>query len=257
MFYRFHNVNYTLYCILFCLYRPHCLFLFFAVMTVCYDWIEGGADHEQFRRTLTVSDENQFRRFIHLLSCHIRVQVFDEYLWGSRLTRQMPSKFTRVQRLSCCAAILCLAMISNAMFYDTEDKVQATESIQISSQLFSFGTIYVALISSLVTLPASITMITLFKKAGRDIQVTPSINLQISETHDSYPHHSSLSRCFGILAWMIVFASSFVSTFFLVLYSLEWGPTKSKQWLMTELTSFFLSAALVDPTKVNHHLTQC
>ena len=124
---------------------------------MCYDWITPAGDRFGVSRNLTISDESQMIRYVHLLTSHIRVQVFDEYLWGSILTRQLPSNFTRVQRLSCCAAMLCLAMIVNAMFYNTEENVQATKSLEVGSQQFSIGTIYIALISSLITLPVSIT----------------------------------------------------------------------------------------------------
>ncbi|XP_070552314.1 polycystin family receptor for egg jelly-like [Ptychodera flava] len=217
-----------------------------------YDWIMRVDDQEQKNIKLTVSEEGQFLRFAHLLSSHIRIQVYDEYMWGSLMTRQMPSNFTRVQRLSCCAAMLCLAMIVNAMFYGTENRVQSTKTLDFGSQSLSFGTAYIALISSLVTLPVSITMVTLFKKSKRDFKISPTTNIDMSgqESQESANVPQSMtSRWYRIIAWILVFTSSFVSTFFVILYSLEWGPEKSKRWLIAELTSLISSAALVEPFK--------
>ncbi|XP_070555890.1 polycystin-1-related protein-like isoform X2 [Ptychodera flava] len=215
---------------------------------VCYKWFGADKEGHEITRELLLSDDSQKTGFAHLLSSHIRVQVFDEYLWGSVVSRQMPSNFTRVQRLSCCAAVLCLAMISNAMFYGKKDEAKDTKGIEIETFRLSFGTVYIALISSLVTLPASITMVSLFKKARPNVRVVPTTT-DLETEAKVRRKYTVLSRCYIILAWLVVFLSSFASCFFVVLYSLEWGARTSKEWLYTQMTSFFLSAAIVDPSK--------
>ncbi|XP_070569354.1 polycystin-1-like protein 2 [Ptychodera flava] len=220
---------------------------------VYYGWITRTMnDGKICCRTLSVSDETQMTRFVHLLSSNIRVQVFDEYLWGSVVTRQTPSHFTRVQRLSCCVAMLCLVMISNAMFYDTKDSVQATKTVDLGFHSLSLGSIYVALISSLIVVPVSVTMVTLFKKAREVVQVSPSNECSaVKKKTEKKVDNWNINKfgCFRLIAWLLVFVSSFLSTFFVVLYSLEWGPDRSKQWLIIELTSFFFSVCVVDPSK--------
>ncbi|XP_070554320.1 polycystin-1-like protein 2 [Ptychodera flava] len=220
-----------------------------------YKWIREGAVGEGAVQTISVSDEKTMVTYAHLFTSHLRVQIFDEYLWGSLISRQMPSNFTRVQRLSCCMAILCLAMISNAMFYGTEDDVQATKSVNIGSSAFSFGTVYVALISSLITIPASSAMVALFKKSARNLKIVPSTSVQTAGTPTDDQNAgtekspSRKSRCFGITAWILVVLSSSASIFFVILYSRQWGPVISRQWFITECTSLFLSAFIVDPSK--------
>ncbi|XP_070557301.1 polycystin family receptor for egg jelly-like [Ptychodera flava] len=174
----------------------------------------------------------------------------------------MPSNFTRVQRLSCSAATVCLAMVSNAMFYNAED---TTETLQIGSKTLSLGEVYIALITSFVVLPASITMVTLFKKSRRNLRITAT-NSPLRGSADSHETASSSRALPGenrrlkfisatthryalVVAWLLVFASSFVSTFFLVLNSLQWGPDVSKAWLKTQMTSLAFSATVVDPAK--------
>ena len=41
-----------------------------------------------------------------------------------------------------------------------------------------------------------------------------------------------------------------VSAFFVILYSLEWGETKSLEWLSALVFSFFQSVALIQPVKI-------
>lgn len=38
--------------------------------------------------------------------------------------------------------------------------------------------------------------------------------------------------------------------FFTILYSMEWGPEKSADWLTTFLLSFFQSVIIIQPVKV-------
>ncbi|XP_071482651.1 polycystin-1-like protein 2 [Diadema antillarum] len=52
------------------------------------------------------------------------------------------------------------------------------------------------------------------------------------------------------VAYVIAFLANFVSCFFIVLYSLEWGKERSQEWLVSMVTSFFSSALLIQPMKV-------
>jgi polycystin 1L2 len=52
------------------------------------------------------------------------------------------------------------------------------------------------------------------------------------------------------IAWFIVFMSVLTSAFFLLLYSMEWGISKSEEWLSSFLLSFLESLLFVDPLKV-------
>ncbi|XP_072168407.1 polycystin family receptor for egg jelly-like [Diadema setosum] len=52
------------------------------------------------------------------------------------------------------------------------------------------------------------------------------------------------------VAYVIAFLANFVSCFFIVLYSLQWGKEQSQEWLVSMVTSFFSSALLIQPMKV-------
>lgn len=56
------------------------------------------------------------------------------------------------------------------------------------------------------------------------------------------------------IAWFIVFISVLTSAFFLLLYSMEWGISKSEEWLSSFLLSFLESLLCVDPLKVKTFL---
>ncbi|XP_066269369.1 polycystin-1-like protein 2 [Branchiostoma lanceolatum] len=52
------------------------------------------------------------------------------------------------------------------------------------------------------------------------------------------------------IAWFLAFSVAFVSSFFVVLYSLEWGYKKSEEWFTSFAMSFFQSAFVFEPAKV-------
>ncbi len=53
-----------------------------------------------------------------------------------------------------------------------------------------------------------------------------------------------------ILAWTIANLAVVVSAFFLILYSMEWGSSRSNAWLVAFLISLLENVLLADPIKV-------
>jgi len=62
----------------------------------------------------------------HLFSKKGKQGMTDDHLWFSVLTRPARSRFSRVQRLSCCLCLLFTAMLANAMFYGQVDSSTAS-----------------------------------------------------------------------------------------------------------------------------------
>ncbi|XP_077866798.1 uncharacterized protein LOC144355610 [Saccoglossus kowalevskii] len=134
------------------------------------------------------------------------------------------TNFSRVQRLSCCLSLIFSAMLTNAMFYKTRDDEEVRSDPILTEML---GLIYVATISALIVLPVNMVIVKLFRKSG----------------------NAKLSQWFAYIAWTITIIVTLVSSFFIILYSMEWGPIQSEKWLLSFITSYFESTCLVDPIK--------
>nr|KAF6497043.1 hypothetical protein HJG63_015378 [Rousettus aegyptiacus] len=52
------------------------------------------------------------------------------------------------------------------------------------------------------------------------------------------------------VSWFLVFATSSISSFFIVVYGLTYGYEKAIEWLFASFCSFFLSVFLVQPSKI-------
>ncbi|XP_067853682.1 polycystin-1-like protein 2 [Heptranchias perlo] len=63
-------------------------------------------------------------------------------------------------------------------------------------------------------------------------------------------HLERLPWWFIYIGWVLVFATSGVSAFFTMLYSLDYGKKKSIQWLISMIVSFLQSVFIIQPIKV-------
>ena len=57
--------------------------------------------------------------FQHLFSQKARKNFSDEHLWFSVVARPPQSRFSRLERVSCCLLLLFTSMLANAMWYGT------------------------------------------------------------------------------------------------------------------------------------------
>ena len=83
-------------------------------------------------RAVPMALEEEVKAFEKLFQEHARVGITDSHLWLSCLQRPERSTFTRVQRVSCCVALLLLTMMTSALFYQPGDN----ETGQSTSECF-------------------------------------------------------------------------------------------------------------------------
>lgn len=72
----------------------------------------------QVDRLVAVAGEEQLKDYSHVFGKTVEKNFADDHLWFSIFLRPPRSRFTRVQRLSACMALLYLSMLVNAMFYE-------------------------------------------------------------------------------------------------------------------------------------------
>ncbi|XP_050390123.1 polycystic kidney disease protein 1-like 2 [Patella vulgata] len=196
--------------------------------------------------------------------------VSDDHIWLSLLLRPVKSHFTRVQRVFCCYALLMLTMIANAMFFDqvdNKDREQKSD-FKMGSIRFNMQDLYISLISVIITaLPIYVIMVLFqksklnFSKDAKKPCCLPPFYRKVYEDSIQLDkvlvmkglvddEDGVLPHFFIYVAWFLVFVSSFLSAFFLLLYTIEWGQSLSELWLTSFFLSIFESIILVDPFKV-------
>lgn len=221
-----------------------------------------------------------------------RISITENHLWLSLVLRPPHSAFTRVQRLSCLLTLLLLTMITNAMFFQTESEtVVTTDTVRIGRLSFSFKALYISIVGAVITVPPIFLLAFLFRNTRRhfrqvmdkdnssdekhnkkkisyddqedfsetkyvDTKMLDKRNLRKRHTNKGdivYNEYAKFKPWMRNITWMILFTVCTVCSFFLILYSMEWGQSKSEEWLTTFLMSFVESIVVVDPIKVSRY----
>ncbi|CAG0880749.1 unnamed protein product [Darwinula stevensoni] len=136
-------------------------------------WFAVEEDDGQVDRLLPVAGLEEKKDPKFLFNTHSQRNLYDEHLWFSVFMRPPRSRFTRVQRVSCCMAFLYLSMLTNAMWYGTVPQHPTSNALRFGPFILSTAQIGVGMMSNLIVFPASFLIVFLFRKA-RPRKLRPS-----------------------------------------------------------------------------------
>lgn len=163
-------------------------------------------------------------------------------------------------------------MLTNAMFFKSTEDIQPADEVRIGFIRFSMTNLIVSIQSILITTPPVILVVLIFRKSRPKFTSKPhdkttekSLNEKVAkllkDKSCSIDEKDSLDDAVVqnrlpfpywtiYIAWTINFLGIVGSTFYLFLISMEWGKSKSEEWLTTFILSFLESIFVVDPVKV-------
>lgn len=234
----------------------------------CGRWLSLNHDDGKTERVLPVSTTKHINSFSNQFSEHAQFNLTDSHLLVSTIIRPESSNFSRVQRVSCFFVLLLLSMISHAMYF--KDSTDVTPSqVKIGSLSFSLKDIYISMIVVVITTPPVMLASFVFKKSAQKVNYLGKVfprrlstsSQKYASTKSFESHKMNLMSMFETenpifpgwtlyLAWIILFLTSLASSFFLLLYSLQWGKERSTRWIISFLVSVLESVLVVDPAKV-------
>ncbi|CAF0748743.1 unnamed protein product [Adineta steineri] len=190
----------------------------------------------------------------------------------------------------CISFLFCTMISNAMFYrQDTQGQAnKAGVLMKIGPIEFTLTQLWISFISTLVVLPVNLLIVTLFRKAKysqkslinhqikerkrrnklneKDEQYQKTMNFFARKKHHSKLHEED-NECIGALpsmedktrtfphwvvyvAWMLVILSILTCSFFIILYSLEWGAKRANEWLITMMLSFGQSVLVIDPLKV-------
>ncbi len=126
---------------------------------MCNQWLSETEGLGETSITMWVSNHKEVTEFSNLFQMSIWKKMTDNHLWISTVIRPTRSSFSRTQRVSCCITVLFLSMLSDAMFYQTDENVERPTLLEIGKLRFSLHEVWVSCISLLIVMPI-ITVIT-------------------------------------------------------------------------------------------------
>ena len=223
----------------------HCRYMF-----LCNSWLSLSRGACQTHKVIPVTMDDNIKAFDTLFPEHAYMRMFDEHTWLSVFKRPRRSQFTRVQRLSCCLAIIFLCMVTSAMWYNTSGKPDLSSGLKIGPIRLTFREVYVGFASSLIAAPPTALMIMFFRRSRSKTKAKAGCMKTTNKQKKGIGSKSFPWWCI-IFGYILVFASTASGAFFSFLYSLEWGKDISLQWLCSIVLSFTQSVILIQPIKVS------
>ncbi|XP_055441485.1 polycystin family receptor for egg jelly-like [Bubalus kerabau] len=299
---------------------------------MCREWlsIESSLD-----RTFQVTPPDKPLKKMDFFLIDLSYKLGRSHLWFSVFSGVISTPFNRLQRLSCCLAMLLSTLLCNIMFFSLEKEIKAEPQEQRYIRSMVIG-----LESAFITLPVQLVIKSLFMYSQRRPQVTlhevtprkhplkapasqhweerlgnwhayeidkassqkpvsnrhrakpkasvnvtskrhkvtqaqskfsnmqgrnintnnPNIedNTNVSDEQPPQPGSTALKEktrmvlpqwCVSV-AWLLVFLTCGISSFFIIFYGLTYGLEKSTAWLFASFCAFTQSVFLVQPSKI-------
>ncbi|KAG7154293.1 Polycystic kidney disease protein 1-like 2-like 4, partial [Homarus americanus] len=246
-------------------------------------WLAVEEGDGQVDRLVAVAGEQQLKDYSHVFGKTVQKNLADDHLWFSVFLRPPRSRFTRVQRLSSCMALLYLSMLVNAMFYQRalgvgfisnlivfppsfcivfffrKSRPRKEKSSRLKAALSKqnpsvYGDVEAS--GGIKTHPSSSSSSSTSTRTTRKKLITPATVNTDKRSVDS--HDTKLKRkkkltlpwwCV-IIAWVLCAISIAVAVFFLWAYGIQFGNEKATKWLTALISSIFSSVLFTQPVKI-------
>ncbi len=122
-------------------------------------WLAVEEGDGSIEKVLPVAGADEIASFNHLFYSTTQKNITDGHLWFSVFIRPPKSRFTRVQRLSCCLTLIYCTMLTNAMFYQVGGESNPSSTLKIGPFEFSAAQIGIGVMSSLIIFPVNLLIV--------------------------------------------------------------------------------------------------
>ena len=130
---------------------------------LCNHWLACDEGDGQVDRLFPVAGKDELRDFVHLFKTKTSRDFSDGHLWFSIAFRPVRSRFTCVQRVSCCLSLLMCSMLANVLWYRTPMEKQNSVLIDFGFFEFTWHEIIIGIQSSLIVFPINLLIVQLFR----------------------------------------------------------------------------------------------
>ncbi|XP_058426294.1 polycystin-1 isoform X2 [Diceros bicornis minor] len=164
------------------------------------DWlsVETEANGGLVEKEVLAASDAALWQFRRLLVAELQRGFFDKHIWLSMWDRPPRSRFTRVQRATCCVLLICLFLGANAVWYGVVgDAAYSTGPVSRLIPL-SVDTVAVGLVSSVVVYPIYLVILFLFRMSRSKAfagQIKNDLFLDDSKSLACWPSSE------GMLSW--------------------------------------------------------
>ncbi|XP_076458276.1 polycystin-1-like [Babylonia areolata] len=127
-------------------------------------WLSLEQEDGTLKTELRVADHEELHSFSRVFQSALANSMAERHMWISVFNRPDHSRFTRVQRITCCVTLVYLYMFLNAMWYGLiKDQSDKTDSI--SWAVIGWEEVLIALVSMGCIFPLALVLICIFKRS--------------------------------------------------------------------------------------------
>ncbi|UJR17607.1 hypothetical protein I4U23_004503, partial [Adineta vaga] len=233
---------------------------------ICQQWFAVEKDDGIIERLLPVAGDDEKQKFAHLLSKQAYHSFSEGHLWFSILSRPASSKFTRIQRCTCCFVLLCLTMLFNIIYYDQARTVNSTPSnagVSIGPLYVTSNQIGTGILVELLSLLPSLLLVQLFRRTRQrpanegQLSLVQQALVNINARKQSNGSVNKKKQSSFTFPWWCIFIAyglSFliigISIFFTIIRGIQFGDLTTRKWLTSFIIGFFSSICFTQPIKI-------
>ncbi|XP_067387024.1 polycystin family receptor for egg jelly [Emydura macquarii macquarii] len=129
---------------------------------ICRKWLALDKDDHVLERTFVVTHPTTPLAKMDYFLINIANDLVDSHIWLSVFAQVVTGSFNRLQRLSCCLAVLLCTLLINIMFFN------ADKNEEVSIHLRYLRSIIIGIESALVTIPVQMIITALFKYSQKE-----------------------------------------------------------------------------------------
>uniref|UniRef100_A0A670YAW2 Polycystin 1, transient receptor potential channel interacting n=1 Tax=Pseudonaja textilis TaxID=8673 RepID=A0A670YAW2_PSETE len=175
------------------------------------------------------ASEADLRSCFRIFIGELQRGFFERHIWLSLWDRPPRSRFTRVQRASCCCLLIFLFLCANAVWYGVVADANFSP-VPISTLIPINGeTVLVGLVSSLVVYPLYLVLLFLFRMARSKVNISQSLahSDQQSLEIDNYLDSSLLESSFITFPGLRTEVRSIRASSFLSISLIRWQSNEA------------------------------
>ncbi|XP_074859412.1 polycystin family receptor for egg jelly [Carettochelys insculpta] len=130
---------------------------------ICRKWLALDKDDHLLERTFVVTHPKVPLAKMDYFLINIANNLVDSHLWLSVFAQVVTGSFNRLQRLSCCLAVLLCTLLVNIMFFNIDKNTEV-----LSVHLRYLRSIIIGIESALVTIPVQMIITALFRYSQKE-----------------------------------------------------------------------------------------
>ncbi|XP_053326768.1 polycystin-1 [Spea bombifrons] len=142
-------------------------------------WLSVGQEDSGRRveREIFAASETELKRFSRIFTAELQRGISEKHVWLSMWDRPPRSRFTRVQRATCCALLIFLFLCANAVWYGVVGDRNHGDGAVSQHVPLSIDSVAVGMVTSVLVYPIYLFILFLFRRARSKTCVKQSLSL--------------------------------------------------------------------------------